>query len=372
MHKRISSLLLAVLLIFGLTAMAFAVSSDPTAQAETFEPDETRVTVLSLEGHPVLDVHHTMANGLAAQLAGQLAGQKTSTMEDLLAIASIFHGSAYRDDASNSHGKFHITSDEPVIEEVPVVLPDPLFRVDGHPVYEAEMALVNGELYVAVEDFLRPALNSTLAAARITTGSRSLKVLAVTYSGETLTITASTNKCYFVANDRYLYVKDGLIMQNGKAMLPLEALADLFNGSITRSESGYPLVSLSDKLLTCGAEFYNAKDVDLIARTIAREAGNQSFTGKMALGNLIMNRVRSSRFPNSVYGVLYQKNQFTVVNTSAWQNCRPSSDCVIAAKLAIEGLSITTGTFYNVKGMNTWASRNRTYVGTIGNHDFFK
>lgn len=372
MHKRILSLLLAVLLISGLTVAAFAVGYDLTAQAETFELNETRITVLSLEGHPVFDVQHTMADGQTARLADALAAQEQSSMDDLLAIASLFHGSAYRDDAGNSHGKFHVIEEEVIVEEIPVVLPDPLFRVDGHPVYEAEMAVVNGELYVSVEDFLRPALNSTLSAARITTGSRTLQVLAVTYSGETLTVTASTNKCYFVANGRYLYLKNGLVMQNGEAMLPLEALADLFRGTVTQAENGYPLITLGDELLTCGADFYNAKDVDLIARTIAREAGNQSFTGKMALGNLIMNRVKSSRFPNSVYGVLYQKNQFTVVNTSAWQNCRPSSDCVIAAKLAIEGLSITSGTYYNVKGMNSWAAQNRTYVGTIGNHDFYK
>lgn len=369
MHKRILSLLLAVFLIFGLFAASFAVGSSLTAQAETVEQDETRVTVLSLEGHPVLDTQHTMADGETAALADLLTAREEPSMDDLLALASLFTGSAYRDDANNTHGKLYPSEEA---EEEPVVIPDPLFRVDGHPVYEAEMAEINGVTYVSVEDFLRPALNSRLALARVTTGSRSLKVLAFTYSGETLSLTANSGKCYFVANGRYLYLKDGLVIQNDEAMLPLDSLVYLFDGSVTYTESGVPLITLSEELLTCGDDFYSATDVSLIARTVAREAGNQSFTGKLALANLIMNRVRSSRFPNSVYGVLYQRNQFTVVNTDAWKNCTPSSDCVIAAKLALEGVSITSGTYYNVTGMTSWASQNRTYVGTIGNHDFYK
>lgn len=371
MHKRFPTLLLAVLLIAALSAAIFAASSTFTAQAETVEQedDSTRVTVLSLEGHPVLDAQHTMADGETALAAQLLSAQEELSMDDFLTLASLFTGSAYRDDAGNAHGKLYAAEEEEEAE--PVIIPDPLFRVDGHPVYEAEMAEINGVTYVSVEDFLRPALNSRLSLARVTVGSRSLKVMASTVSGEILTVSASTGKCYIVANGRYLYVKDGLVIQNGHALLPLETLIYLFRGSVTWSESGVPFITLSDTLLTCGDDFYSATDVSLIARTVSREAGNQSFTGKLALANLIMNRVRSSRFPSTVYGVLYQTNQFTVVNTDAWKNCSPSSDCVIAAKLALEGVSITSGTYYNVKGLSSWASQHRTYVGTIGNHDFY-
>ena len=119
------------------------------------------------------------------------------------------------------------------------------------------------------------------------------------------------------------------------------------------------------------AGYYDSQALDLIARIINSEAGSMSLEGKVSVGNVIMNRVNSAEFPNTIYGVIYQPNQFTVVNTNRFY-ATPSDQSVAAAKMVLDGVNYVPGAvFYNVSGLNTWASRNRTYLMTFAGHDFY-
>ncbi len=84
----------------------------------------------------------------------------------------------------------------------------------------------------------------------------------------------------------------------------------------------------------------NASDEKLLATIIWCEAGNQSRTGKVAVGAVVLNRVRSSLFPNTIKEVLYQSGQFTPVATGvfarALANGVPES-CYEAARAALAG-----------------------------------
>ena len=96
--------------------------------------------------------------------------------------------------------------------------------------------------------------------------------------------------------------------------------------------------------------------------------------GKIAVGNVVMNRLNSPMYPNTVHGVIFDRRggvQFTPAATGAI-NRTPDSSCVIAAKLALDAASVVGDSlFFNVRTLNSWASRNRPYVTTIGNHAFF-
>lgn len=112
-------------------------------------------------------------------------------------------------------------------------------------------------------------------------------------------------------------------------------------------------------------------DTDLLAKIIHAEANGESFLGKVAVGDVIMNRVASSEFPNSVEGVIFQSGQFSPIMDGSFYNT-PTSDDYAAANTALAAGDVTNGAlfFYNpaVSGPNWLDTLSTTSV--IGNHVF--
>ena len=93
--------------------------------------------------------------------------------------------------------------------------------------------------------------------------------------------------------------------------------------------------------------------------------------GKIAVGNVVMNRVASYKFPNTVEGVIFQKNQFSPASSGSIHR-DPNWESVVAAKLVLDGaVVLENALFFNRAGLNCYASRNRPYVATIGGHSFY-
>lgn len=89
---------------------------------------------------------------------------------------------------------------------------------------------------------------------------------------------------------------------------------------------------------------YTKADLRLMASIIYSEAGNQSYAGKKAVGIVIMNRVRSSQFPNSISGVVYQSGQFSPARNGSLNRSLSLYDagsldkqCIKAAKAVLNG-----------------------------------
>lgn len=89
---------------------------------------------------------------------------------------------------------------------------------------------------------------------------------------------------------------------------------------------------------------YSKKQLRLMSSIIFSEAGAECFAGKKAVGIVIMNRVKSSSFPNSLDGVIYQPYQFGPVRNgslnrslSLYDSGRMNKDCITAAKQALNG-----------------------------------
>lgn len=116
---------------------------------------------------------------------------------------------------------------------------------------------------------------------------------------------------------------------------------------------------------------YTNSDTYLLARCIYGEARGESYTGQVAVGAVVLNRVRSSDFPNTISGVIYQKHAFTAVSDGQI-NLTPDQTAINAAKDAMNGWDPTGGClyYYNpVTATSEWIFSRETVI-TIGKHVF--
>lgn len=116
------------------------------------------------------------------------------------------------------------------------------------------------------------------------------------------------------------------------------------------------------------------KDFELLARAIHAEARGEPYEGQVAVGAVILNRVESNEFPNTVREVIYAPGQFTSVSDGQI-NLTPNETSYRAAKDALAGKDPSKGAlfFYNPKTARTlsWL-RTRPTTVQIGNHVFAK
>lgn len=117
----------------------------------------------------------------------------------------------------------------------------------------------------------------------------------------------------------------------------------------------------------------NSSDLNLLARVIYGEARGESYTGQVAIGAVVLNRVRHSSFPNTIAGVIYQSGAFDAVSDGQI-NLTPNSTAKKAAQDALNGWDPTYGAIYYFNpntATNKWIW-SRPMTVTIGNHRFCK
>jgi N-acetylmuramoyl-L-alanine amidase len=121
------------------------------------------------------------------------------------------------------------------------------------------------------------------------------------------------------------------------------------------------------------AQAVSNSDLDLLARIIRAEAQGESYQGKVAVGIVVLNRVDSGQFPNSVKGVIYQPGQFSPVSNGSI-NKPADAESVRAAKEAMTRQNTLSGAlfFYNPSIASGSYHSTRPVVTTIGNHVFVK
>ena len=123
----------------------------------------------------------------------------------------------------------------------------------------------------------------------------------------------------------------------------------------------------------------NERNEDLywLSRIIHAEAQGESYKGKVAVGNVIINRVNSSKFPNTIKGVIFDKQdgytQFSPVIDGSIYNT-PDAESIKAATAVLNGERPVGNALYFLnpsKSTNFWIVNNRQYMTTIGLHDFY-
>lgn len=122
-----------------------------------------------------------------------------------------------------------------------------------------------------------------------------------------------------------------------------------------------------------GSSGSNTSDVNLLGRLIYGEARGEPYTGQVAVGAVILNRVKSSSFPNTIAGVIYQPGAFDAVSDGQI-NMTPNSTAKKAAQDAINGWDPSYGAIYYFNpstATNKWIW-SRPMTVTIGRHRFCK
>lgn len=114
-----------------------------------------------------------------------------------------------------------------------------------------------------------------------------------------------------------------------------------------------------------------AGEIGLLARLIHAEAQGESFSGKVAVAEVVLNRVSDSRFPSTITGVIMQPGQFSPV-ASGTINGVATADDLSAARQAMAGSNLTGGAiyFYNASTASSRWLDSRPTVTVIGNHTF--
>jgi N-acetylmuramoyl-L-alanine amidase len=123
-------------------------------------------------------------------------------------------------------------------------------------------------------------------------------------------------------------------------------------------------------------DVYVSDELYWLSRIISAEAGGEPFLGQIAVGNVIINRMNHPSYPNTIYGVIFDRKygtQFTpAANGTVYRT--PTESAVRAAKVCLEGYSVSDGIlfFYAPKYVSyTWIAQNRPYAFTIAGHKFY-
>lgn len=117
----------------------------------------------------------------------------------------------------------------------------------------------------------------------------------------------------------------------------------------------------------------NKNDLYLLARLVYGEARGEPYKGQVAVAAVVLNRIKSSSFPNSMSGVIYQSGAFSVV-ADGQINLSPNETAIKAARDAMNGWDPTGGClyYYNpAKTTNKWML-SKPILLNIGKHAFFK
>ena len=159
-------------------------------------------------------------------------------------------------------------------------------------------------------------------------------------------------------------------------MAPVRALCVAFGAEIEwDAEDAAVIIKTGEEPIMSGDEYYNEEDVYWLSRIINAEAGNEPFLGKIAVGNVIMNRVDSDEFPDTVYEVIFDRKcgvQFTPTENGSIYMTPDNWGCEEAAKLALEGADVIGDALYfSAAAMGSWAARNRPFSTQIGTHAFY-
>ena len=193
-----------------------------------------------------------------------------------------------------------------------------------------------------------------------------------------LYLTAKPGKLYVSVNGRYFYTVKEVLNIDGHVYVPIRPMAKAFSLDLEWDAS-----TRSVKLYTTGkrtkwaSEVYNEDDVYWLARIINAESGSEPFLGKMAVGNVVLNRVRSSQYPNTIYGVIFDRKhglQFSPVGNGTIYNT-PNAESIIAAKICLEGYSLSSTALYFLNpriATSFWIVNNCTYEFSVGRHDFYR
>lgn len=118
------------------------------------------------------------------------------------------------------------------------------------------------------------------------------------------------------------------------------------------------------------------EDMLLLQKIVMAEAEGEPYQGKVAVANVVLNRLRSANFPDTIKKVIYQKSQFSPVANGRLKRVKPNEDSINAVNSALSGeKEVTDDTYFFLSlklAQDLTVHHSQEYAKTIGNHTFYK
>ena len=229
--------------------------------------------------------------------------------------------------------------------------------------------VANGITYIPFR-----AASNTISGSKYSYNSSS-KSSTLTASGLEFT---ATDGCYVsYANGRALFsMSPNVIMSDGRLYIPADVFAKAIGMTVSTGNGSTQITGRFNPILHA-SKFYREDEVLWLARIIHAESKGEPLLGQIAVGNVVLNRVGSAYYPNTIYGVIFDRKygvQFSPILDGSIYNT-PSYNSTLAAKICLEGYDVSEGAFFFLNldlATSSWIPRTREYAFTIGNHDFYK
>ncbi len=241
--------------------------------------------------------------------------------------------------------------------------------LDGKRILDGEAAILNSVTYVPLRTF------SELCGADSVSWNASTHIATVKKSNTTIKVSDRLN--YIEASGRYFYFDTSVRNIDDRLFVPIRPLSAALSVKVGWDPYTRTVVLTStNKELVSGAAFYNSNDLYWLSRIINAEAGGEPLLGKIAVGNVVLNRKASPSYPNTIYGVIFDRKhgtQFTPAVTGTIYKT-PSAESIIAAKICLEGYSLDKDVLFFMNpriATNNWISKNRPFAFRIANHNFY-
>jgi len=235
--------------------------------------------------------------------------------------------------------------------------------------YRSRAFLYKDTTYVGIRDFTK-----AVAGANVTWNGKTGTATAKTSK---TTVTATKGKEYISANGRYLWVRTGIIIENGTMYVPIRPLSLAFGANVAWDGKKRTVnITKGSGTIKSGSAFYDSDEVYWLSKIINAESRGEPMTGKVAVGNVVLNRVRSKDYPDTIYGVIFDRKygvQFSPVSDGSI-HLEPDTDSIIAAKLCLEGYTVSSSILFFINkniATNMWVTNNRPLAVSIGRHDFY-
>ena len=241
--------------------------------------------------------------------------------------------------------------------------------LNGRAVLEGEAAIIDSVTYVPLRSF------SDLLSAQSISWDQSTQTATVKKYNMVAKI--SQNSKYIEASGRYFYLDNEVKNIDNRLFIPIRIASKLFCVDVEwNAKSRTVVLKTTTELFKTADEFYDSGELYWLSRIISAESAGEPLRGKIAVGNVVINRKNHKSYPNTIYGVIFDRKngtQFSPVSFGTIYNS-PSSESIVAAKICLEGYSISDSIlfFMNPKiATNNWISQNRPFAFKIGNHYFY-
>lgn len=233
-----------------------------------------------------------------------------------------------------------------------------------------DVRMINGVPYVALRSLM-----DELGGMTVTYYSKA-KTLNVRGAGFEMDVIDGSNVIY--ANGRVLFsMTPSVIMTNGRMYSPLDSICKALGLSLSLNQEA-AAVNITGNVtpIKHGSTYYDADAVYWLSRIISAESRGESLLGQITVGNVVLNRVKSPLYPNTIWGVIFDRKygvQFSpIIDGSIYQT--PTASAVVAAKICLEGYVVNSESLfflYPKHSTSSWIPNNREYLFSIGKHDFY-